>query len=636
MSVTNAQLSDAGRYKVSVTNAFARLTSAEAVFTVDTPVTISRQPVDVAALQGSNATFTVGAVGFGTLGYQWFKDGQLIRAAISPSLQLIRVQSSDAGDYFARVLGQFGGATSSVARLIVNVPPAIQVQPQSQTISDGAMALLSSEVIGTLPLSYRWFKNDGILPNATNGTVEIPNAQFAAQGSYRFIVTNAFGAATSVVARVTVNAAPGIRVQPMDQTTGVRANATFIIEVDGSLPLSYQWFKDQDMVVGATNRVLPLFNLQLSDDAYYRVTVNNAYGRAESSSAKLTVGSPVSISLQPLSQTVPVGASVTFSAEAEGLAPLNYQWLKNGDAIRGATNSTLPLSALKVRDAGKYAMTASNRFGQARSIEAILIVRTPLTTKGDFNHDNSPDIVLQDQSGLLGLWYMTGTDLASAGLLVPSEVGQPGWNIVASGDFNEDGNEDLVLQHRDGTLAIWFMNGRILLSGSLVSTPWDRSDEWRVVATGDFDQNGKTDLVIQSKNRSLAVGFMNGINIASMAQLNSGNPIESEWTVVGASDFNEDGKTDLVFQHQNGTLATWYLDGTTTSSAALFTPNRPSDAQWRVVSITDRNADGKPGLLFQHLRNGTLAVWFMDGPKLTEVRLINPSAPGGTWRVVAP
>ena len=163
-----------------------------------------------------------------------------------------------------------------------------------------------------------------------------------------------------------------------------------------------------------------------------------------------------------------------------------------------------------------------------------------------------------------------------------------------------------------------------------------KNDIRRVVAIGDFDQDGKPDLVIQSKNRRLAVGFMNGINIDSMAHLNSGNPIESEWSVVGASDFNEDGKTDLIFQHANGTLATWYLDGITTSSAALFTPNRPNDAQWRVVSITYRNADGKPDLLFQHLRNGTLAVWFMDGLKLSEVRLINPSAPGGTWRVVAP
>ena len=128
---------------------------------------------------------------------------------------------------------------------------------------------------------------------------------------------------------------------------------------------------------------------------------------------------------------------------------------------------------------------------------------------------------------------------------------------------------------------------------------------------------------------------MDRLDVTSITLLNLGNPIDSDWSVAGTGDFNEDGKADIVFQHRDGSLAAWYLDGTTTSSVTVF-PSHPGDARWRVVGITDRNSDGHPDLLFQHSSEGTLAVWFMDGVRLSAARLLNPSNPGGTWRVVAP
>lgn len=71
------------------------------------------------------------------------------------------------------------------------------------------------------------------------------------------------------------------------------------------------------------------------------------------------------------------------------------------------------------------------------------------------------------------------------------------------------------------------------------------------------------------------------------------------------------------------------------ASAKIVNPGNPGSAQWRVVTTVDRTQDGKPDLLFQH-EDGTLVVWFMDGIKMTRAILLNPSASGGTWNVVAP
>ena len=70
------------------------------------------------------------------------------------------------------------------------------------------------------------------------------------------------------------------------------------------------------------------------------------------------------ITVQPQSQTVPVGDPVTLSVTAFGSQPLSYQWLKNGTNLDGATASSLVWTNVQMTDAGTYSVlvpTASAR-----------------------------------------------------------------------------------------------------------------------------------------------------------------------------------------------------------------------------------------------------------------------------------
>ena len=85
--------------------------------TVQVGATINSQPVNVTALQGTTASFTVTASG--ATGYQWQKNGVDIALATAATLTLSNVQSSDATNYQVIIYNPAGNLTSNAATLTV-------------------------------------------------------------------------------------------------------------------------------------------------------------------------------------------------------------------------------------------------------------------------------------------------------------------------------------------------------------------------------------------------------------------------------------------------------------------------------------------------------------------------------------
>ncbi|MBI4663505.1 MAG: lamin tail domain-containing protein [Verrucomicrobia bacterium] len=80
---------------------------------------------------------------------------------------------------------------------------------------------------------------------------------------------------------------------------------------------------------------------------------------------------------QPESHIVNAGQDATFMAEAQGPAPLSYQWQFNQADIPGATNAVLSLSAVSAAQQGEYRLMVKNASGVATSIAARLTVLRP-------------------------------------------------------------------------------------------------------------------------------------------------------------------------------------------------------------------------------------------------------------------
>ncbi len=84
--------------------------------------------------------------------------------------------------------------------------------------------------------------------------------------------------------------------------------------------------------------------------------------------------SPVQIFTHPQSLTIEAGQNASFSVAASGGGILSYQWLKNGEAIQGATSNSLSLNAAEQNDAALYSVVVSNSAGSQTSLSALLTV----------------------------------------------------------------------------------------------------------------------------------------------------------------------------------------------------------------------------------------------------------------------
>ena len=316
-------------------------------------------------------------------------------------------------------------------------PPAITGQPVSQFVDEGVTALFNVAVSGQPPFSYQWLFNGvalndaGTIRGARTATLSLSNVQPAQAGAdaYSVIIGNAGGNLVSSTATLGVTPA-GPLPEALDATNltwlttgspawlgqtsitidGVDAarsgaithgqTTTFETTVAGPGSVSFWW-----KVSCETNNDRLTFFINGNEQARLSGEVewnqqsfplgsgaqNLRWSYSKNSS--ISVGAdrawvdrvvfapaPVSITTQPVDQTVDPGATASFAVTASGAPLITYQWQMNGTnliesaTVRGTTNATLTLSNVTTAQAGNYSVLISNPAGGAVSSNAALIV----------------------------------------------------------------------------------------------------------------------------------------------------------------------------------------------------------------------------------------------------------------------
>jgi hypothetical protein len=230
-------------------------------------------------------------------------------------------------------------------------------------------------------------------------------------------------------------------------------------------------------------------------------------------------------------------------------------------------------------------------------------------------------------TGDRSIWLMNGTSWDGSYVLLPHVP--TAWLIAGSGDFNGDGEADIVWQNTTtGDRSIWLMSGTTW-SGSYVLLP-QVPIEWSIAAVADFNADGDPDLVWQNTtNGDRSIWFMNGSTYeGSYALLQQ---VETSWSIAAAADFNADGKPDLVWQNlRTGQRSIWFMNGSTWSgNYALLQLVSP---EWRIAAAADFDGDAKPDLVWQHLINGERSIWLMNGSVWSGSYALLPTVPP-EWRI---
>ena len=120
---------------------------------------------------------------------------------------------------------------------------------------------------------------------------------------------------------LSTSGAPVITGQPQDASAPTGGSATFAVTASGTAPLSYQWYRNDVAISGATSSSYTRSSLTTSDTgSTYQVRVSNASGTVTSRKATLTVGSNTapmaSISTPTVGQQFSAGDTLHLSGTA--------------------------------------------------------------------------------------------------------------------------------------------------------------------------------------------------------------------------------------------------------------------------------------------------------------------------------
>jgi hypothetical protein len=210
------------------------------------------------------------------------------------------------------------------------------------------------------------------------------------------------------------------------------------------------------------------------------------------------------------------------------------------------------------------------------------------------------------------------------------QYGPFGFDIKAIGDINGDGRDDVISQQTNGDVTLWMMDGDNNTADVIAKAGPHASGGlagWHVKGSGDFDGDGHADIIFQHDNGLAAMWLMDGnANTTFVGAVGPFNP-GAEWQIKGVGDFDGDGKDDLIWQHDGGQAAMWLMDGTQTTFVGAVGPFNPG-ADWQIQGTGDFNDDGMSDILWKSTSSGTVAEWHMDGTQATFVGAVGMSQPG--------
>ena len=236
--------------------------------------------------------------------------------------------------------------------------------------------------------------------------------------------------------------------------------------------------------------------------------------------------------------------------------------------------------------------------------------------------------------GWLAFWHMNGVTVESTSPLSIQRMTDANWQVSAMGDLNGDGHKDIVWRHTGGSIAVWFLNGTQVIQTSVLTIS-GADPTWKIRGAGDLDGDGRADLVFQSATGDLAVWFMNGTTVTATRML-SIPKIAAGWNIQAVGDANNDGRADVMWRKDTGDLAIWFMNGSTVIATYMLSIPTMADSNWSFVAAEDVDGNGTADIIWQH-SNGTVATWTLNGPTVVSTRVMNPSAPASNaWRIAGP
>jgi hypothetical protein len=300
-------------------------------------------------------------------------------------------------------------------------------QDVSAVAKVGQTATFDVTAAGTLPFTYQW-KKDGVnISGATAVSYVLSNVTISDAASYTVEVANSLGTTLSNIATLSVVNAPVFTTQPVATTVGVGQTLTLTSLATADSPLTYQWYKNNVAISGATSATYTKASSVLSDAGTYKVaasyTVSGTVVSTDSNSVSVNVTEVLvapTFTTQPVAATVNLTQPFTLTALATGTPSPTYQWYKDNIAITGATSTSYSVSSAVGASGGDYKVVATSTLnGESRSVDSNIATVTitgtlkapiftvqPVATSVEFGNT----LTLTSFASVSVYYYTVGTD----------------------------------------------------------------------------------------------------------------------------------------------------------------------------------------------------------------------------------
>ncbi len=243
---------------------------------------------------------------------------------------------------------------------------------------------------------------------------------------------------------------------------------------------------------------------------------------------------------------------------------------------------------------------------------------------GDLNSDGKLDLVVTSYfltGGGPYVGYSTTTQVnvllgnGNGTFAAPFSYDQGGVYSTspAVGDFNHDGKLDVVTANDNGSISMFLGNGDGTLQSATV-TFTGMNSSITSLAVGDLNGDGKLDVATAnggSNNVSVLLGNGNGAFLPAQNFATGASPQS-----MAVADFNGDGKLDLVTANQglypaySGSASVLLGNGNGTFQAAL---NYATGTDSYSVAVGDFNGDRSPDLAVANAGSNNLSVLLNAG-----------------------
>ncbi|MDB6028301.1 MAG: Protein of unknown function precursor containing a C-terminal secretion signal [Verrucomicrobiales bacterium] len=224
-------------------------------------------------------------------------------------------------------------------------------------------------------------------------------------------------------------------------------------------------------------------------------------------------------------------------------------------------------------------MQSSNYIGSTLLNNGIVISKAwRLAGTVDFDNNGSQDLLFQNTSGAVMLWMMTNNFIVRTQALKAAPVSL---RLVGAGNFTTNTSPDLVWQNNStGALSLYTFKGTNYSGAPLITSSIAPGTTWKAIAVADFNHDGNSDIVFQHTDGRVMLWFMTGSTMTSSVILNDGLAATTGWKVAGISDLDDNGTPDILFQVTGGKSGVWALDGTNKLSENFLAEGGTMPAAW--------------------------------------------------------